>query len=400
MCAFFREVELRIQRSAMRQCFVIMPIGKGEAYQLYWNRYEHIIEPAVENLREKDEQVFRCVRADLVTKTGSITKDLLRRLHSSDVVIADLTDLNPNVFFELGVRHALRSGTILIALKGTTPPFDLGDLRIIPYEDRVGGEKEAIRQIQSMLRSFLSDDRPQDSPVFDAIPKLAELVAGKENEARIADLLRERDLLKAQLEVSEKTSLNNQAVLEGMRGAIEELTKVLTEPQRKHVEAEIESRLQEKHQEKHAIGPSIPGAPQTTDASVDPESVFVMMPMSGAEFEDIYDLIQYAAATVGLRVYRADSIYAPGPIIDQIFESIAKSGLIVADLTGRNQNVMYELGIAKAMGKDTLLLSRDMKEVPFDIRHERVLVYGGGSGLRGLEQDLVKAFEHYRNAKV
>ena len=49
---------------------------------------------------------------------------------------------------------ALRSGTILIALKGTKPPFDVGDLRVIPYEDRVGGEKEAIHQIQEMLRSL------------------------------------------------------------------------------------------------------------------------------------------------------------------------------------------------------------------------------------------------------
>src|SRR6266550_6124876 len=105
----------------MRECFVIMPIGSGDAYQVYRNRYEHIIQPAVDGFRldSDDRQVFRCVRADFVTKTGSITRDLLGRLYRSDVVVADLTDLNPNVFYELGVRHALRSGTILIALKGT-----------------------------------------------------------------------------------------------------------------------------------------------------------------------------------------------------------------------------------------------------------------------------------------
>ena len=176
----------------MRECFVIMPIGSGDAYQVHRNRYEHIIRPAVEGVRFNNEQMFRCVRADFVTKTGSITRDLLGRLYRSDAVIADLTDLNPNVFYELGVRHALRSGTILIALKGTRPPFDVGDLRLIGYEDRVGGEKEAIPQIQEMLRSLLADERQQDSPVLDAIPELAELGTVKEHEARVAALLHER----------------------------------------------------------------------------------------------------------------------------------------------------------------------------------------------------------------
>jgi len=65
----------------MRECFVIMPIGSGDAYQVHRNRYEHIIYPAVEGVCVNDQQVFRCVRADFVTKTGSITRDLLGRLY-------------------------------------------------------------------------------------------------------------------------------------------------------------------------------------------------------------------------------------------------------------------------------------------------------------------------------
>jgi hypothetical protein len=106
----------------VRECFVIMPIGSGDAYQVYRNRYDQIIRPAVDDLRIDGEPVFRCVRADFVTKTGSITRDLLGRLYRADTVIADLTDLNPNVFYELGVRHTLRARTILMAL-GNTPPI-------------------------------------------------------------------------------------------------------------------------------------------------------------------------------------------------------------------------------------------------------------------------------------
>jgi len=176
-----------------------MPIGSSDAYQVYRSRYEHLIQPAVEGFRINKQRIFRCFRADLITKTGSITRDLLSRLYRSDAVIADLTDLNPNVFYELGVRHALRSGTILIALKGTKLPFDVGDLRVIFYEDRVGGEKELTPQIHEMLRSLLSKKRQQDSPVLYAIPELAELGTVKEHEARVAALERERDSLKAQL---------------------------------------------------------------------------------------------------------------------------------------------------------------------------------------------------------
>lgn len=375
----------------VRECFVIMPIGSGDAYQAYRNRYERIIKPAVEGLRVDDQQVFRCVRADFVTTTGSITRDLLRRLYRSDAVVADLTDLNPNVFYELGVRHALRSGTILIALKGTRLPFDVGDLRVIPYEDRVGGEDEAIPQIQDMLKSLLGEERQQDSPVLHAIPELAELGAAKEHEARIAALQRERDLLRAQLEVSEKTGLTNQASLEAMRTAIEELSKRLSGPQRRDAQEEIESLVHAKR----AV-PSPIRLPRMGEVAVDPDTVFVLMPMSG-ELEPIYEVIRHAADEAGLRSYRADSISATASIIDQIFESIAKSGLIVADLTGRNQNVMYELGLANAMGKRTLLLSQDVQDVPFDVRHQDVLIYSlSFSRVEDLRRQLIEAFRRYK----
>lgn len=364
-----------------------MPIGSGDAYQVYRNRYEHIIQPAVDNLLIDGQQVFRCVRADFVTMSGSITRDLLSRLYRSDTVIADLTDLNPNVFYELGVRHALRSGTILIALKGTKPPFDVGDLRVIAYEDRVGGEKDAIPQIQQMLTSFLSEERMQDSPVLHAIPELAEMGATKEYEARLVALQRERDLLRAQLEVAERTGLANQASLEALHDAIERLGKRQSEPQRQDAQAEIQSLVRNRRS-------AILSVPVTTpsDVEVERDAVFVLMPFS-FEYEDVYRTIESAAQESGLRSYRADSIMAPGSIIDQIFESIAKSGLVVADLSGRNQNVMYEVGLATAMGKEMLLLAQAIDELPFDLRHRRVIVYRSS---RDLHRSLLEAFAQFK----
>ena len=374
----------------MKECFVIMPIGSDTAYNVYANRYKYIIEAAVESFRINEEQIFRCVRSDFVNKSGSITQDLLERLYRSDAVIADLTDLNANVFYELGVRHALRSGTILIALKGTKPAFDVGDLRVIHYEDRVGAEKEAIPQIQNMLTSLLNEEKLQDSPVLLAIPELSEFGAVKEYEARIASLQNERDVLKAQLEVSEKTSLMNQSSLETMREAIERLSQQLSEPARKEAETEIESVARKKQ----VVSPMMPSS--LANVKVEPDTVFVLMPML-KELDALYDVIRATAEEVGLRSYRADTISAAGSIIDQIFESIAKSGLIIADLSGRNQNVIYELGLANAMGKETLLLSQDIQDVPFDVRHRRVLLYDLSMGkVLELKRMLSDAFYEHR----
>src|SRR2546423_12316911 len=97
----------------MKTCFVIMPIGSDEAYRIYLNRYENLIKPAIEGVLQGDLRVFDAIRADFISRTGSINHMVLRHLYEADVVIADLTDLNPNVLYELGVRNALRHGTIL-----------------------------------------------------------------------------------------------------------------------------------------------------------------------------------------------------------------------------------------------------------------------------------------------
>jgi len=152
-----------------KQCFVIMPFGRDLAYQKFYNRYNKIIKDAVEGLRIHRKQVFDCIRADEVSESGSITRDFLRRLGESDVVIADLSGLNPNVLYELGVRHALRSGTVILAEKGTALPFDIRDLRVIWYEDRVGGEKDAVDAVRNALTAITEDPQRQDSPVLNCL---------------------------------------------------------------------------------------------------------------------------------------------------------------------------------------------------------------------------------------
>jgi hypothetical protein len=105
--------------------------------------------------------------------------------------------------------------------------------------------------------------------------------------------------------------------------------------------------------------------------------VFVLMPFS-ADFDDTYQLaIKLACEKAGAYAERVDEQIFQGSILDRIYNQIAKADLVVADLTGRNPNVFYETGYAHALGKPTILLTRDAEDIPFDFKHYPHIVYQG-----------------------
>ena len=111
---------------------------------------------------------------------------------------------------------------------------------------------------------------------------------------------------------------------------------------------------------------------------------FVLMPFD-KNYEEIYqDIIKPLMQEMGFTCLRADEIYTPTPIMNDVWESIQTSGVIIADLTSRNPNVFYELGLAHAIGKDAIIISQSMDDVPFDLRHLRCIVYE--HSLRGLRK--------------
>lgn len=106
------------------------------------------------------------------------------------------------------------------------------------------------------------------------------------------------------------------------------------------------------------------------------DSCFVVMPFAeplGGYYNTVY---QPAIDLAKLRAVRADAeIYGTGKIIDQIWDAIRSARVLIAELTGRNPNVMYELGMAHALRKPVVLVSSNEEDVPFDIRHVRVIYY-------------------------
>ncbi len=106
------------------------------------------------------------------------------------------------------------------------------------------------------------------------------------------------------------------------------------------------------------------------------DSCFVMQPFAsplGEYYEKIY---RPAIEKAGLRAVRADAeIFTTGKIVDQVWSGINSAKILVAELTTRNANVFYELGLAHAMRKPVVLVSAKEEDVPFDLQHIRVIYY-------------------------
>ena len=106
------------------------------------------------------------------------------------------------------------------------------------------------------------------------------------------------------------------------------------------------------------------------------DTCFVMMPFAaplGGYYASIYEP---AIKKAGLTPVRADTdIFGTGKIIDQIWAGLNRAKVLVAELTGRNPNVLYELGLAHALHKPVVLISSNEADVPFDVRHVRVIYY-------------------------
>jgi hypothetical protein len=119
-------------------------------------------------------------------------------------------------------------------------------------------------------------------------------------------------------------------------------------------------------------------------------------------FTDIYKFgIKGAAEDVGAYAERVDEQLITEGILDRIFNQISKSDVVVADMTGRNPNVFYEVGYAHALGKITLLLTQAVEDIPFDLKHRQHIVYGGKIDVlrKGLSERLRWAIEASRRGR-
>jgi O-acetyl-ADP-ribose deacetylase (regulator of RNase III) len=153
-------------------CFVIMPYGEKEDVDgnliNFDDIYKYIIEKAVARL-----EGFECVRCDNIDEPGWVHKRMVQHISEDRVAIVDTSTLNANVFYELGVRHALKRGvTVLIQRKGTTWPFNIAGLNSISYTTDLGGADKAITDIAAFITNALQKPAHVDSLVYEVLPNL------------------------------------------------------------------------------------------------------------------------------------------------------------------------------------------------------------------------------------
>ncbi len=102
---------------------------------------------------------------------------------------------------------------------------------------------------------------------------------------------------------------------------------------------------------------------------------FVLMPFK-YPFNNYYkDILAQAIKAVGLKPNLAKNIYSTRPVIEDIFHEIEESTALIADVTGRNPNVNYELGVAHTLKRPVVIITQSIKDIPFDYRHWRVYKY-------------------------
>lgn len=127
---------------------------------------------------------------------------------------------------------------------------------------------------------------------------------------------------------------------------------------------------------------------QGRDFLIEKDLCFILMP-----FEEPFDTIykKHIKPTVEnkFRIERADNIFKSSVIIEDVWEYINKSQFIIADVTGKNPNVFYELGIAHTVGKEVVIITQNKDDIPFDLKHRRYFVYSNDtSGLQKLRTNL------------
>jgi hypothetical protein len=103
--------------------------------------------------------------------------------------------------------------------------------------------------------------------------------------------------------------------------------------------------------------------------------VFVLMPFKKDMLPVYEDHIKPICVSLNLSVRRADDFFTAHAVVQDVWAAIASARLIVADCTDRNPNVFYEIGLAHAIGRPTILLTQREEDVPFDLRHLRYISY-------------------------
>jgi O-acetyl-ADP-ribose deacetylase (regulator of RNase III) len=163
----------------IKRCFVIMPFGEkvdADGKTIDFNEiYDSLIYPAItgEVMRQAGGPHLECIRCDKIAQAGWVHRLMISQIYDADVAIVDLSTLNPNVFYELGVRHALRRAvTVLLCREGTTTPFNIAGFNCITYNPH---QQENLKSVRERIAKFVANglrSGSRDSLVYEVLEEI------------------------------------------------------------------------------------------------------------------------------------------------------------------------------------------------------------------------------------
>lgn len=191
-----------------KSCFIITPIGKvgSETFVKAEGLINAVITPILL------EFGYYANPAHRIDSTGSITKQIINRIIDDDIVIANLTGNNPNVMYELAIRHSYNKKVITMAERDTVLPFDISDQRTIFYDDTLSGSEAAKIELRQKFGK-LKDDESISNPVMDAVKEAAIITSAKEGSIEpttgLEYLIERFDRLERELKASARGNLRS-----------------------------------------------------------------------------------------------------------------------------------------------------------------------------------------------
>lgn len=178
--------EQKKPKASKKKCFIITPIGDegSETFRMAKGVIESVIKPVLERNGFEDIKP-----AYEILESGMIGNQIVDRIVNDDLVIANLTGNNPNVMYELAIRHAAAKPVIHICEVGTNLPFDIKDSRTIFYKNDMLGTKELIEGLERFVKEVDYEKEYIDNPIYNGIQTgriLKDLNdSGKQDEAQL-----------------------------------------------------------------------------------------------------------------------------------------------------------------------------------------------------------------------
>lgn len=137
------------------------------------------------------------------------------------------------------------------------------------------------------------------------------------------------------------------------------------------------------------------------DESRDWPKLFMLMPFAPDLKPVFNDHVKVVAESLGLTSARADDFFSTESIVQDIWSAMHFAEVIVADCTSRNPNVFYEIGIGHTLGRETILITQSIDDIPFDLRHLRVIIYKfTPRGMRDFEEELHRTIKAHLERKA